>query len=67
MARLNRLLYVCVGVAWAAACLAWLGTGLAIWDGNEAAAAGVRSAEGAVMAAATLTVAVGWFAWKRRN
>jgi hypothetical protein len=63
MTRLKRLLYLCVGVAWAAASLAWVGAGLAIWDGNKTASAAV----GTVMAATTFTAAVGWFAWKRRN
>jgi hypothetical protein len=67
MAKLNRLLCVCVGAVWIGAGLAWVGTGLAIWDGNKAAAAGVHSAVGAVMAAITLTAAVGWFAWRRRK
>ena len=60
---LNRLLYVCVGVAWAAASLA---SGLAIWDGNKAASTAVFVAVGAVMVA-TFATAVGWFAWKQRN
>jgi hypothetical protein len=68
MTRLNRLLYICVGVVWASAGLAWVGAGLVILDGNKTASSAVGSAVGAVMGATTFTVAVGWFAcWKRRN
>jgi hypothetical protein len=66
VAKLNRLLCVWVGGAWAGAGLILVGTGLAIWDGAETAAAGVGVAVGAVMAGAMLTVAV-WFARKRRS
>jgi hypothetical protein len=53
--RRNRLFYLCVAVAWAAASLAWVGAGLAIWDGNKTASAAVGSAVGTVMAATTFT------------
>ena len=64
MTRLNRLLYLCVGVAWAGASLAWVGAGLAVWDGSETASAAVGSVVGGVMVLTTFTAAVGWFAWK---
>jgi hypothetical protein len=68
MTRLNRLLYLCVGAAWAAAGLTWVGAGLVMWDGNKFAfGSAVDSAVGAVMAATIFTAAVGWFAWKRLN
>ncbi len=67
MTRLSRLLYLCVGLAWAGVGLGWLGTGLAVWDGSETASAAVFSAVGGVMVATTFTAAAGWFAWKRRN
>jgi hypothetical protein len=67
MTRLNRLLYLCVGVAWAAASLARVGAGLAVWDGSETASAAVGSVVGGVLVVTTFTAAVGWFAWKRRN
>lgn len=81
MTTLNPLLYVYIGISWAAVSLFWLGTGLAqlgtglaFLDGNKSAAvavssliwAAVSSAVGTVMVA-TLFVAVCWFAWKRRN
>lgn len=81
MTTLNPLLYVYIGISWAAVSLFWLGTGLAqlgtglaFLDGKKSAAvavssliwAAVSSAVGTVMVA-TLFVAVCWFAWKRRN
>ena len=65
MTRLNRLLYLCVGVAWAGACLGLVGTGLAIWDGNKAAS--IFGAVGGVMGATALTAAFGWFEWRKRR
>jgi hypothetical protein len=67
MTRLKRLLYVCVGIAWAAAGLTWIGAGLVTWDGNKTATAAIDSAVGATVTVAIFTVAVGWFASKRRN
>ena len=67
MSRLNRLLYPCVGVAWAAASLAWVGAGFAVRDGSETASAAVGSVMGGVMILTAFTVAVGWVALKRRN
>ena len=67
MTRLSRLLYLCVGLAWAGVGLGWVGTGLAVWDGSETASAAVFSAVGGVMVATIFTAAAGWFAWKRRN
>jgi len=61
MTKLSRLLYFCVGGVWVGTGLFWVGTGLVISDGNKNAAASVSSAVGAVMVAATLTVAC-WFA-----
>src|SRR5271156_2931062 len=46
MTRLSRLLYLCVGVAWAAVGLAWLGEVLTILGGSETASAAVLSAVG---------------------
>jgi len=68
MTKLTRLLYVCVGGAWAGVSLALVGTGSAVWDGSETASAAVFSAVGGVMVATTITAAVVWLAWwKRRN
>jgi len=67
MTRLSRLLYLCVGLAWAGAGLICLGHVLVIWDGGETVSAAVFSAIGGVAIATIFTAAAGWFAWKRRN